>query len=524
MDVNWEPGADGLVTDNELAILFIHAMADCVDWHNAPGHTSWGTIGCGGGTTRYTEPSTIGVNGITLYQQPGEIPEGGVAQVLAHEFNHQVFGLPDLYRNKDYNECNPKLVTTDGKVCAPCRIDDDNPEAACNDACADAVCVEDGAIWDASYVARGSTAYGGGSDETANCGFNDNIDVWYTYTPAVSANVDITLTRVTGDHVKTLAVFNGCNGAEIASDCIAPAQLSVSMVGGATYWIRVSAIEGDTGIYTLNIEGGSGTCDHPRDNTWEPQLAGKLAVMNNAWTAMPNMAPWASMHLGFTRPKFLLDDGTYTIHRAEPVRSSTEQISQPEAIMISNFSHGDFSKEYFILENRAPQDWNSSNTFDEGIALWLVNEYPFPGDSGLFARRALQLIRPQIWAPKEQSLWDGTEPHYYDLSATSEPKNTNWADGTPSYIDIRNVSAAGETMTVDIRLPGVFVDRANPGPGAGTPDDPLDTVTQAISVIEAWSRRWTVRIAPGSYAEAGLVIDTPCHLTNWGEGTAYIGQ
>ena len=169
MDSNWNAGSDGEVTDNELAFMLIHAMADCVDHHDAPGHDSWGTNSCGGGTTRGTDPSPIEIDGIQLRQNPGEIPEGGIAQVLAHESHHQVFSLPDLYRNNDYSECNPKLITRDGNICYPCKIDDADPQAACNDACGDAVCVEDGAVWGASYVARGSTAYCGGSDETTNC-------------------------------------------------------------------------------------------------------------------------------------------------------------------------------------------------------------------------------------------------------------------------------------------------------------------------------------------------------------------
>jgi hypothetical protein len=87
-----------------------------------------------------------------------------------------------------------------------------------------------------------------------------------------------------------------------------------------------------------------------------------------------------------------------------------------------------------------------------------------------------------------------------------------------------NVSAAGWEVTVDIRLPGLFVDADHPGPGSGVPDDPFDTVAQAVAVIEAWSHRWTIRIASGSYPEAGLMIDTPCHLTTWGDGIAYIGE
>lgn len=124
-----------------------------------------------------------------------------------------------------------------------------------------------------------------------------------------------------------------------------------------------------------------------------------MTIMKTGWTYMPHMSPWANMHLGFTRPNFLMDDGTNTLHRAETIRSSTEQISQPEAIVISNFSLGDFSKEYFILENRAPVNLIGVGTIDEGLALWLVHEDPpFPGDGGLVPRRALQLMRPQIWA------------------------------------------------------------------------------------------------------------------------------
>jgi hypothetical protein len=298
------------------------------------------------------------------------------------------------------------------------------------------------------------------------------------------------------------------------------------MTAGTTYWIRVAGTAGNTGVYELSIHGGLGVCDHRRDAHWFPQLPGALSIMKDAWSGNPHRSPWADMHLGFTRPLIVEEDGTYVLHRAETIRSSIEQIEQPEAIVIPNEATGDISGEYFVLENRAPLNLSGTATIDEGIALWLVHENPFPGDGNMDARRAVQLIRPQVWAGDTDSLWDGAQPDCYDLSAYSSPKNTHWADGTPSYLEILNISEAGPTMAVDIRLPGVFVDQANSGPEHGTPEEPYDTVSEGVMDVGGHGRNLTIRIAPGAYPlDDGQTFQLPCTLVNWtGSGDVYIGQ
>jgi hypothetical protein len=297
------------------------------------------------------------------------------------------------------------------------------------------------------------------------------------------------------------------------------------MSGGTTYYIRVSGYNGATGIYRLKVTGGGGVCSHPYDATWFPQEAGPTSIMEDAWgTFLPHPSAWAKIHLGFTRPLIVEEDGTYTLHRASTVRSSTQQISEPEALVIVNPGHPDPSEEYFVLENRALiSRTNPANVYEEGLAVWLIRE-PFPGDTVLISRRSVRLLRPQYWAANSESLWDGADPEYYDLTPRSAPRNTNWTDGTVSYVEILNMSAAGSQMTVDIRLPGVFVDGDYTGPELGTPDQPYDAVYKAVLAVSSSGRRQTIRTAPGTYPENGLYIDTPCTLTTWGEGTVYIGQ
>jgi len=523
MNNRWLPGPDGVVTDNELAVLLIHAQPNCQDHH---GHDDWGTgnDSCSGGTVRATAPEVFRLDGIDVHLNPTAMPEANTVQVEFHEFSHQQFGQPDLYGG--YAKCNPEVKFLDGTTCYPCTLDPDlPPEPACNDLCLDAICLDDGAYWGADYVAKGSTEHNMISGGTS-CGTDDSRASWYKYTPVVSGPVVFGLVA---NFEATLAVYDGCGGSELPGGCVAGVNplLAIDLEAQTTYWIRVAGQDRAGGRYSLELSGGWGACAHAHDSTWYPQPPGQLCAMDDASTAMPHLSPWANIHLGFTRPEVIWDDGTYTIYRAETVRGLAQQMSQPEALVIPDRYHGDPDREYFILENRAPEDMDGAGVIDEGLALWRISEVVYPGDTGLYPRRFIYLVRPQFWAPDSAALWDGSDDDYYNpsiLGSGEEPRNTRWWDQTPSYIDIRNISAAGHAMTVDIRLPGLFVDAAAPPAGAGTPDNPLDTVLDAVDILEAMGRRWTVRMAPGSYEPSGLIIDTPCQLTTWGDGTAYIGQ
>jgi hypothetical protein len=121
-----------------------------------------------------------------------------------------------------------------------------------------------------------------------------------------------------------------------------------------------------------------------------------------------------------------------------------------------------------------------------------------------------------------QALWDGSEPDYYDLTESSTPLSTLWSDRTRSYIAVTDVSAAGQAMTLKIRMPALFVDKQNnSGTETGSQQTPFNTVGEAIAAIPEAPR--TVAVKQGSYPE-NLTITTAMTLMGWGAGSAIIGQ
>jgi len=70
-----------------------------------------------------------------------------------------------------------------------------------NDECVNAICVENG------VAVNGTTINATGTDIT-NCAYGDAADVWYSYTPAVSGSVTISMCGSSYD--TTLAIFNAC--------------------------------------------------------------------------------------------------------------------------------------------------------------------------------------------------------------------------------------------------------------------------------------------------------------------------
>lgn len=225
-----------------------------------------------------------------------------------------------------------------------------------------------------------------------------------------------------------------------------------------------------------------------------------------------HLDPWAKIHLGFVRPWVVTHDGTYTLHDAETVRNFSLQATQPEALIVYDPLRTDPYTEYFILENR-----NQATLNDQGLAVWLINE------NETTLRKAIRLIRRDgYWASLGSALWDGgNATDGYDLTATSTPRNTNWTDGSSSYVEIYDISPAGPAMTFKVRMPPIFVDRLNTGFENGSQANPFNTVPEGISAIPEPPR--TIRIAGGSYAEP-LVINTPCTLMGWRNGSVIIGQ
>lgn len=102
----------------------------------------------------------------------------------------------------------------------------------------------------------GTTIDATGSGE-CGCGHDDTNDVWYSYTPARTGFVNMTLTGATFD--TALAVYGQCDGIALACNSN-PASFDSHVVmavpAGATLLIRVAGNDGTTGDYTLTVTPG----------------------------------------------------------------------------------------------------------------------------------------------------------------------------------------------------------------------------------------------------------------------------
>jgi hypothetical protein len=137
------------------------------------------------------------------------------------------------------------------------------PGAAGSDACAAAPAICPGTTYFGSTV--GMT-----NDGSASCGSSSTSpDVWFKYTPAASGSAHLETCDSGYDTV--LSVHTGCpgtSGNQVGcnddtgwfGDCgLLPtnqSSLTVSVTGGATYYVRVSGASGATGEYALNFVSG----------------------------------------------------------------------------------------------------------------------------------------------------------------------------------------------------------------------------------------------------------------------------
>ncbi len=100
----------------------------------------------------------------------------------------------------------------------------------------------------------------------SSCGFLDNIDAWFSFTPTSSATytIDTLGSDLLGMDDTTLSVFDACGGNEIACNEDIDLEggnwlssVDVSLNAGTTYFIRVAGYGGATGGFQLNIAGGA---------------------------------------------------------------------------------------------------------------------------------------------------------------------------------------------------------------------------------------------------------------------------
>ena len=206
----------------------------------------------------------------------------------------------------------------------------------------------------------------------------------------------------------------------------------------------------------------------PPESEYVPFTIGPFSLM--AAGTLSNLDPFHRLKYGWLRHRLVMRSGRYRLRAAA---------AHGEALVLLDPAHS--KKEYFLLENR----WNAPNTCDAplpdaGLAVWhiiedsaIFNLSPTPagtsanywnGTVNSWGRRGVRLIRPVVTPPNTnnaQALWDGSQAATgYDLlSNDPNPQHSElrWVSnnpaGNPSGFAIRNISAAGPEMTIDIEVP-----------------------------------------------------------------------
>ncbi|HPC16914.1 MAG TPA: leucine-rich repeat domain-containing protein [Candidatus Hydrogenedentes bacterium] len=98
------------------------------------------------------------------------------------------------------------------------------------------------------------TTVGATGTDISSCGYEDALDVWYSFTPAT--NMEVLIDTWESDVFdSTLAVYDGCGGTELAcnddSNCDNKSAIRISVTSGNTYLIRVAENNGSTGYFSL---------------------------------------------------------------------------------------------------------------------------------------------------------------------------------------------------------------------------------------------------------------------------------
>jgi M6 family metalloprotease-like protein len=216
----------------------------------------------------------------------------------------------------------------------------------------------------------------------------------------------------------------------------------------------------------------------PNDGMWagipfdNPFAAGDYCLMDATYNNA-HFCPFLKLKLGWLRPHLILRSGHYELRAIE---------QQREAWILMDPTRG--TREYFIVENRAPANTYDMHLPDSGLGVWHIIEDPAIYGSTIppvppnppassrqdlwaekwaliaqndWGRRGIRMIRP-VWDTYRgsQSLWDGSDAATgYDLLPDAAPPKASlrWADGTPSGFALRNISPAGTTMAADITVP-----------------------------------------------------------------------
>ena len=105
-------------------------------------------------------------------------------------------------------------------------------------------------------------------DATVSCGFNANLDVWYSYTPSMTGTASwTTCTLTTLDTV--LSRFSACGGTQLQcldDSCGLQTTISFPVTAGVPMLLRLAGYNNSqgSGSFTLSVTGGGG--GPPNDN------------------------------------------------------------------------------------------------------------------------------------------------------------------------------------------------------------------------------------------------------------------
>ena len=515
--------------------------------------------GSGGGQTWDTDPEQIVVDGgdMTVQIAIGALGENQLAPTHSHETGHPFIGGGDLYAKCDPNAALNWAIG-DGYICNIASDSCGAPgEGGDNEDCdcPRALNPVPNVIIGGSNSGTPPGVGGACGDATATNG----ATAWYEVYG--NGNTLTASTCVGGTNFDTqISVFcNGCDelkcvsGNDDAGGCGTASQVSWCTEQDVSYLIAVHGGGGDEGSFQLAISDSGVACNdavecglaagHSRHwYPYTPQFMSIMASGNNGQEGLVvPLDPWGKIHLGFTRPKVITHDGTYTVHAVEPLRSFDEQDNEPEAYIVYNpqpLATQGFSQ-YFIIEAR-----NDPAFDDQGLAIWLINEKlttPLAcsnngwlcttdddcgsGTCSLVPnlRRMMRLVHRDGHNPGTAAfLWDSDDAFYYDFTAESTPRNSAWSDGTPSFVEIYDVSGAGDSMTFKVRIPPIHVDFSNnSGTETGSAEFPFKFLTGGVNTILEPPR--SIRIAGGNYPEI-LTITTPCTIAHWKGGSAVVGD
>jgi len=192
-----------------------------------------------------------------------------------------------------------------------------------------------------------------------------------------------------------------------------------------------------------------------------PYAAGPYSLMDSE-RYCSHLDPFLKLRLGWAKPLFVTSEGWYTVPSVE---------HHGEVLVLCDPSRS--VSEYFVVENRWPDDSYEQTLPDRGLAIWHIvddtkalAELPAPAgcDAEKWAdvgpddwgRRAIRMIRPVLGPPvdNKRALWDGSDPETgYDLlpvDPDAAHATLTWADGSPSGFAIRDIPPAGPEMRIRI--------------------------------------------------------------------------